>query len=326
MVTTDATTEALCLQLRAQGRGVLAIHDEATSLTGGFNKYRKGAGTDRQFYESAWSGSPISVSRVRTTQLGRAIEKIEVPHPYLSIIGGTQPDRLCEFVDRKQGHDGFIDRFVLSFPEPSYSAYATAGISQKVTANYGDLIEGLLGLAEKLIVPSRLIGPIVHLSADGLAKWIELAEQHISRKSTLADFQRGACSKLLAYAARFTLGLHLGYFVSGEVTDPAVSPGTVENAFELVRYFSSHSLKVHTHVNRHEQDARIETLFKWLNEHPKTKSIHDVLTAKVAGLRTSADAMEMFRLMQQSRMGMIRSETPKNGGRAKVWFQPGVTK
>src|SRR5262249_27451979 len=61
--TGDVTRERLARKLMEGPRGLVLIHDELTAWVRSMDQYRQGRGADRQFFLSAWSGSPISVER-----------------------------------------------------------------------------------------------------------------------------------------------------------------------------------------------------------------------------------------------------------------------
>src|SRR5262249_10752080 len=74
------------------------------------NEY-KSKGSDRQFYLSAWSGAPIKVNR-RNRPL-----PLFVPEPFLSVLGGIQPDLLGDLAEKQGRSEGFLDRILFSYPD-----------------------------------------------------------------------------------------------------------------------------------------------------------------------------------------------------------------
>jgi hypothetical protein len=69
-LTTDATTEAMALLLSENPHGIALVRDELVAWTRSMNMYRKGKGTDREFYLSAWSSSPIRIDRKMNREAG----------------------------------------------------------------------------------------------------------------------------------------------------------------------------------------------------------------------------------------------------------------
>ena len=51
---------------------------------------------------------------------------IIVPRPYLCVVGSLTPDMLVEFEDEQGREDGFVDRFLWTFPDVPKVVYWTA--------------------------------------------------------------------------------------------------------------------------------------------------------------------------------------------------------
>ena len=139
-VVDDATTESLALILADNPRGLLLAKDELTALMGSLNQYKSGKGTDRQFFLSSWSGSPIVVDR--KGNIGR--EPIRVPHPHLGIVGGMPPDMLGELAEARCRDDGFIDRMLFAYPDPMPKLdWSDEGIPRETSEDWAEIITAL---------------------------------------------------------------------------------------------------------------------------------------------------------------------------------------
>jgi len=106
----DSTPASLGELLRQNPNGLLVFRDELVSLLKGLD--REGQEEGRGFYLTAWNGdSPYTFDRI-----GRGLN-LRIPALCLSIIGGTQPGRLSEYIrNAVQGgaaDDGLIQRFGL---------------------------------------------------------------------------------------------------------------------------------------------------------------------------------------------------------------------
>nr|NJM04730.1 DUF3987 domain-containing protein [Desulfobacula sp.] len=96
--------------LRLNPNGLLVFRDEIVSLLKGLD--RDGQDEGRGFYLTAWNGdSPYTFDRI-----GRGLN-LHIPAICLSLLGGTQPGRLSEYIRAavKGGtaDDGLIQRFGL---------------------------------------------------------------------------------------------------------------------------------------------------------------------------------------------------------------------
>ena len=95
------------------------VKDELIGFVRAQNQYKTGGkGADREFWLSAWAGAPAKVTRAKDHDAGPLV----IPHPFVGIAGMMCPDALGELRgDNRNGDaqsDGFLDRFLLAFPEP----------------------------------------------------------------------------------------------------------------------------------------------------------------------------------------------------------------
>ncbi len=108
--TDNATVEATGALLARNPRGLLQKNDELAAHFKGMNQYKGGQGSDPYFYNSAFSGQTVKVDRK-----GDLDNPLIVPHPFLSIVGGIQPDVLSEVGSDKD--EGSRDRYLIAYPE-----------------------------------------------------------------------------------------------------------------------------------------------------------------------------------------------------------------
>jgi Protein of unknown function (DUF3987) len=121
----DTTVERLADILNENRRGVLIIKDELSGWLGAMNQYKQGGkGADRQFWLSVHTNQPVSVDRKSLD------EPIIVGHPWVSVIGGIQPEVLPDF--GKDRGDGLIDRFIPAYPKPQIGRWSDDEISEHV--------------------------------------------------------------------------------------------------------------------------------------------------------------------------------------------------
>jgi putative DNA primase/helicase len=106
----DSTPASLGELLRQNPNGLLVFRDEVVSLLKSLD--RDGQDEGRGFYLTAWNGdSPYTFDRI-----GRGLN-LHIPALCISLLGGTQPGRLSEYISHavKGGaaDDGLIQRFGL---------------------------------------------------------------------------------------------------------------------------------------------------------------------------------------------------------------------
>jgi putative DNA primase/helicase len=113
----DSTPEALGELLRQNPDGLLVFRDEIVSLLNGLD--REGRIEGRGFYLTAGNGNASFTFDRITRGLNLHIEAV-----CLSVLGGTQPGRLAEYIGHAvrggTGDDGLIQRFgLLVWPDTS---------------------------------------------------------------------------------------------------------------------------------------------------------------------------------------------------------------
>ncbi|MBA2883090.1 hypothetical protein HNR65_003447 [Desulfosalsimonas propionicica] len=109
-IANDTSPASLGELLRQNPNGLLVFRDEIVSLLKSLD--REGQEEGRGFYLTAWNGdSPYTFDRI-----GRGLN-LHIPAVCLSVLGGTQPGRLSEYIRQavKGGaaDDGLIQRFGL---------------------------------------------------------------------------------------------------------------------------------------------------------------------------------------------------------------------
>ena len=269
----DITVEAMDTIMEQNPRGLLQVLDEASSLMTSMNQYRGGKGSDRQWYMSTWSGEPRTVDRK-----GNAENiPIRVPHPFLGIVGGIVPDMIGSFCDERGRHDGFLDRFLFTYPDPvPRTGWREEGIPDDAATEWSKII-GRLHVTPMSIENSsgsRSVPQVVHLSPDGRMAWREMIDAHHAEQSA-AGFRpslSGPWAKLEQYAGRLVLVLHMLELASDPARDmstiPEVSAKTVRNAALLLNYLKSHTRRVHeamkARARGEEGSEDVQCILKWI--------------------------------------------------------------
>lgn len=87
----------------------MLYRDELSGWLGGMGRYN--AGGDRSFWLEAFGGRPFQVERKSNP------EPVIVDHLSVSVLGGTQPDKLMSLLVNTDD-DGLLARFLTAFPEP----------------------------------------------------------------------------------------------------------------------------------------------------------------------------------------------------------------
>jgi hypothetical protein len=273
----ETTTEATAKVLAENVRGVAVVKDELIGFVRGQNQYKGGKGADREFWLSAWVGAPAKVNRSKDHDAGPLV----IPHPFVAIAGMMCPDAPGELRGENRNGDaqadGFLDRFLLSFPDPVDASPETwRVIPEDVERGYCDVFLDLLGMD---MVP-EVEGPTVtrhrpyfiHFSADGRTAWTEFTGNMADRMNRLDKFDpfRGVLSKLRAYGLRFASLLWCLRRTCGksDANDP-ITAEIMTGASVLVDYFERHAARC---LGRGWADRpmRIASrLLAWLSRNPR---------------------------------------------------------
>jgi hypothetical protein len=244
IVSSDTTVEALCTILAENPRGLLLKRDELVAWVRGMDMYRKGKGTDRQFFMSAYSCAPFVLDRKSNTDRLPVI----VPLPYLCVIGCLTPDMLPEFADEQGREDGFVDRILWVFPDAHGAAdWTEAGVSAEAKQAWEDCLRSLWSL-EPIEDRNQYVPKSVRLQDGARRAWIAFYNA-ITRETALPDFPRnlvGPWRKLRDYGARLSLIMHEMRVACEECRDEdLVGEESILAAAELIDYFKSQAARVH---------------------------------------------------------------------------------
>lgn len=136
----DSTVEALFVALANNPRGLLVTLDELSVLFAGLNQYKGGKGADRSHFLKLWTGSRVSINRVRN-EFG---EPLYIPFPHLGITGNIPPVNL-PMIAGPMGNDGMAERWVYTFPgwHKKLKASERGTVRDSEIAGWDDIIRRL---------------------------------------------------------------------------------------------------------------------------------------------------------------------------------------
>jgi hypothetical protein len=314
----DITMEALPLILADNPRGLIMPRDELTAFVLGMNRFKAGKGNDRPNALKIWSGEAIKKDRV--THENHA--PIRCPHPCLTIVGGLPPDMLRSMADPQGRADGFLDRFLFTYPESlPVAAWSERGVPEDTAADWSALVGRLWErpVADK---DGRKVPHVARFTHEGKAEWHRHYDAHVAEMNA-PDFDpafRGPGEKLREYAGRLALILacldHAADPTRDTTTVPDVGPSTVVGAWRLVAYFKSHARRVHAAMALGSGIGGgpvVKAIVDWLRNGPNLSfSEHDI---KQARRRIEPEALERS-LAYLTTRNAIRERPPvSTGGR-----------
>lgn len=224
--TTDATIEALAPILLSSA-GVAVAHDELVGWVKSMGAYNGAAGRDRAQVLSLWAECSLKVDRKTRTPL-------YVQDPVAVIVGGVQPDVLADLAGEADKRDGFVDRFLWSWPEhrpvpwteDTVSPFTTAAVEtvfRRLRSTHGDTVP-------------------IKLSGEAKALWRAWYDNNAHAVETERGLMAGVHAKADVQLARLALVLHVLAHDDPDAID--VSAETMRAAIELVEYHLAHARAV----------------------------------------------------------------------------------
>jgi hypothetical protein len=289
--------EGLAANLQENRKGILLFRDEVTAWVLSLDMY-KGKGTDRQFFLSAWSGEMVKVDR-KSAQA----KPIIIPHPFVSVCGGIQPDLLPELESEGGREDGFIHRILFCFPPESQpEEWSEDEITEEDELDWQLVLGRLLNMqpvrpeggSER---PKRL-----QFSSDGKQAYIAWYNGLVAQMKR-EDFPPelfGPYSKLKAHCARFALILHLLRVACGEAgnqhDEGQVDAQDINKAAKLCDYFKAHFKPVYLRLQQSKEDQQVDELVRWMQRRQlKRVSLRDVCRANVCGIKKASEAEKLLK-------------------------------
>jgi hypothetical protein len=237
------------------------IRDELTALVNSLNQYKAGKGADLQFYLSAWAGTAIPIDRKNLPV------PIYVRNPHLCIVGGLPPDLLPHLRGDRLIKDGFIDRFLLSFPDAEPAAGENWDtISPDLLQNWKDVLNQLFDLTQLDDDQGGQAPDLIEFTDCGADEWAkftnDLAKQ--INNPDLPAHLRNPWAKMHAYGARLALVVHLLRWASDETDSEDVTGESMARAAVLVSYFQSHAAKAYHCMDADPNQDQARKLLRWI--------------------------------------------------------------
>ncbi len=314
VVVGDATTEALAPILAKNPRGIMMVKDELSGWVAGLNQYKGGKGSDLQFFLSCWSGEAAIVDR-KTQE-----EPIFVPHPFLNVFGGIQPDMLAALCHNGDQHgdkaDGFLDRILFAFPASHpVPRWTDQGINSDVERVWSDCLTHLFRLQLRHDGELGIDLPqIVQFTPEGRQAWANWWNGHAAEMDAVSfpTVLKGPWSKLRTYCARFSLVFQMLRMACDESPSEDVDAASVNHAVRLIDYFKSHDRKVYRHLRRDTADRQIEQIVAWIRGHGGECTARQIQRANVGSIKKVSDATKLLKDLLDRGLGRLEDREADN--------------
>jgi hypothetical protein len=241
------------------------VNDELSGLVASLNQYKNGRGNDRQVYLSAWAGDAIVCDRRsdREKNGGPAF----VAHPFLAIDGGVQPSVLDRMSGDAPANDGWLDRFLWSYPaDLPARGERWQVVSEDARNDWRDVIDKLLAQPMSQGDDGEPRPYLVKLTLCGRKAWQEFTEGHAAELNDdrFPDHLREPWSKFFGYCGRLALIVHMLRWACGEVESQEVSGTSVARAVRLVDYFKNHTKRALAMLGADQRTEDAKRVWAWV--------------------------------------------------------------
>lgn len=305
--TTNATVESLIKTMGYNLIGLGLILDELSWLMNSLNQYKGGKGGDLEFFLSTWANKDIKMNRVKDD------EPIMLDEPYMSIIGNLPTDLLPRL--RVDGVDnGFMDRFLISFPDDQNKKYfSSVGVPHAVYEKYRLVIDRLHRLKDEEC-------GVMRFDANAYEQYLEWDKEHTDQMNSADDALRGPFAKMPDQILSISIILHALRFASGEGVDLlTIDDVSFMGAWKLINYFKTHAAKVYTSIEETHADQQATKAIEKIKELGGEVTLRDAVRMKIVGCKKRSDVEDLFDLLADFGYGTVEVVKPTRGRSTKVF-------
>jgi hypothetical protein len=281
----DTTVEALASVLAANPRGGVLIADEARTWLGGFNQYKKGAGTDMEKWDEIWNGNTLRIDRKTGDE-----REIHVPRPFVSVTGGTQLSVFKSKINREAVDSGLLARILFCVPNRGSKDRNGLPIDRDLNRSLVNLYGQLAGM-NVAKASEKHVPKYVKFSEDAQRRFDEWSKRY--RAEAIKNLRPGvkyAMIKITGYVPRLALILQLvkdtlcppAYDRNLPVApDPEISVQTLEEAIQLGEWFGNEARLMYALVNieKNEHEQSTDRILNYLRGQEDGVTVRDIQRA-----------------------------------------------
>lgn len=295
MLVINTTIEQLFGILSHNPHGVLMFVNELNALVSNMNRY--GKGSDEAYWLEFFDGNQVKYERKSND------EYISILHPYVSIIGGTQPGLLPKMFGGERATSGFTSRFLKVFPDiTTMPRWKHGSMPQVYIDEWNRIIRQVATMDHTLDTNGEVVPRSLEFSKEAkdiLYDW----EEGIAQKwSEVDDYMQGVCGKLKTYVIRFCLIIHVMRMVCMETSSEEIDEVSVKSACRLADYFLTMDQRVNNLISKRPVDEVHQQFFDKLPEN--------FTTAEAISLGKLLDLSDrtVKRFLKDGRLGCLSGE------------------
>lgn len=230
----DITLESFFDHHENNPNGIGILRDELSGWIKDLNKYREGS--DLETYISCWSNQQILLNR--KTAKSSFVQKAFVP-----IIGGVQPSILSLHYTEENKDNGFMDRWLLCYPELKVGKYNDREIDCDFLRWYDEYIvcffETFKSKVMKYDDSKNIDSLTARFSPEAKTEWIRIFNNitDMQNSDDENEYMKSILPKQKSYVARFSLIINcLECFENGQPIE-IISKKSILAAEKLSNYF-----------------------------------------------------------------------------------------
>ncbi len=217
----DINQEALVKRFKANPHGLLLLYDEIMGWVKSMDRYNRAG--DVQYFLSLYDGDTISVDR--------ASYQATVTNPFLSISGGIQPSKLFDLFSDGRKDDGFVYRFLFTFPEKDTFTELTTNSCDDAFERYQLYMQEV----HRLACSFELKSPF-QLSNDALEIFLNYYN-HLLREAQGNDHQCSLRGKILGYIPKFAVLWEFIHLNDTRLKRGVVSAEAIEASIKIAEFY-----------------------------------------------------------------------------------------
>ena len=272
VLTINTTIEGLYMVLNQNRRGVLMPVDEIDSFIGNMSRYNRG--DDEAYWLQIFNGDAIKCTR-KTSD-----ETLTIQHPYVSVIGGTQPGILPDLFGGKRLKNGFASRLLKVFPDiEEMPEWNMRQAPIQILDEWNLLVRRILEVPSEYdengdVCPCQVTFSLE--ARDVLCKW----KNELNRTAwgeTDDDYLKGFYGKLETYVVRFCLILQVVRSFCEEGCSRTVIDGkSAQDAVKLAEYFRCMEKKSYRYIGQGTETDKDMLLYDMLPDEFKTAEAYTI--------------------------------------------------
>jgi putative DNA primase/helicase len=308
--TSDPTTEAVADLMATSWRGLLLFRDELSGWLSSMDRYNSGG--DRPFWLEAYGGRPYTVDRKASP------EPIIVDHLSVSVLGGTQPDKLESLLVHADD-DGLLARFLIVFPDPVPLSRPHAEIDNKRLQIALEKLRKIPAKSDDHGNPHTVTIPFSDAAADVFQ---DFRKECRIWEGEATGLLRGHVGKLPGLALRVACVLaHLDWADEEEAGFPdRIEVNHVGRACHFVgEHCRQHAFRAYGNLKPPEEIRNARRIAEIISQkRPDRLTIRNIQRLDLAGMQTAKLIEAAFKVLEQA--DWVRRDTESTAGRPRVFY------